>query len=351
MTVTAPSVDPNHNMRAARGTYYDRISQHNMAPAWEKLRDLIGNEPKTQCVPAIWRFKDVKAMVLESADLISAEEAERRVLLLENPGLRGQSRITHTLLAGLQLIMPGEIATGHRHTASAIRFILDGEGAYTSVEGERTFMLPGDFVLTPNWTPHDHGNTSDKPMIWLDVLDVPLVNFFEIMFAEHLDREVQPVRRQDGDSLALYGSGVLPGGMPVTFKRSPVVNYTYARTRPILERLRNAGSVDRRHGARVRYANPVSGGWAMPTMGAQLALLPAGFQGETYRATDGTIFVCVEGQGTSKIGAMEFAWGQGDVFVAPPWQPYAHETESESVLFSISDRPAQEALGIWREIN
>jgi gentisate 1,2-dioxygenase len=188
-------------------------------------------------------------------------------------------------------------------------------------------------------------------MIWLDVLDVPLINFFEIMFAEQLDRASQPVGRQDGDSLAFYGSGVLPDGLPVMLKRSPVINYTYARTRPILERLRNARSIDKCHGARVRYANPVSGGWAMPTMGAQLALLPAGFRGEAYRATDGTIFVCVEGRGASKIGAIEFEWGRGDVFVAPPWQSYEHEAESESVLFSISDRPAQEALGIWREIN
>ncbi len=158
-----------------------------MAPLWEKLRQLVGNEPKTQCAPAIWRFKDVKAMVMESADLITAKEAERRVLVLENPALRGQSRITQSLYAGLQLIMPGEVAPAHRHTASAIRFILDGAGAYTAVEGERTYMSPGDFVLTPNWAYHDHGNTSDKPMIWLDVLDLPTINFYETMFSEHLD--------------------------------------------------------------------------------------------------------------------------------------------------------------------
>ena len=116
------------------------------------------------------------------------------------PALRGQSRITHSLYAGLQLIMPGEVAPAHRHTASAIRFIIDGAGAYTSVEGERTYMSPGDFVLTANWASHDHGNTSDKPMIWLDVLDLPTINFFETMFSEHLDDETQPVGHADGDS-------------------------------------------------------------------------------------------------------------------------------------------------------
>jgi len=355
MALVEDTADSKHNLQAARQAYYQRISRYDMAPLWEKLRQLVSNEPKTQCAPAIWRFRDVKAMVMESAELISAKEAERRVLVLENPALRGQSRITQTLYAGLQLIMPGEIATAHRHTASAIRFVVDGNGAYTSVEGERTHMSPGDFVLTANWMVHDHGNTSDRPMIWLDVLDLPTVNFFESMFAEHLEDETQKVGRQDGDSAAFFASGVLPDGAQVSAlksaKVSPVVNYTYVRTRPILERLCKAGEVDRRHGARVRYVNPATGGWAMPTMGAQLALLPAGFAGDRYRATDGTIFVCVEGEGATRIGEEEFAWSPGDVFVAPSWRHYSHKAGPQSVLFSISDRPAQEALGIWREID
>ena len=350
MALAEVSADPKHNIQAARQAYYDRISRYDMAPLWEKLRQLVSDEPRTVCAAAIWRFKDVKSLVLESAELISAKEAERRVLVLENPALRGQSRITQSLYAGLQLIMPGEIAPSHRHTASAIRFIVDGEGAYTSVEGERTYMAPGDFVLTANWATHDHGNTTDRPMIWLDVLDLPTINFFESMFAEHPDEDSQALTHAVGDSVAFYASGVLPDGAELPAKRSPVVNYTYARTRPILERLCKAGEVDPRHGARVRYANPVTGGWAMPTMGAQLALLPEGFAGQPYRATDSTIFVCVEGDGATRIGGEDFAWSAGDVFVAPSWLHYAHRAAQESVLFSISDRPAQEALGIWREI-
>jgi gentisate 1,2-dioxygenase len=183
------------------------------------------------------------------------------------------------------------------------------------------------------------------------VLDLPTINFYETMFSEHLDVETQAVGHADGDSLAFFGSGVLPDGAAVKLNRSPVINYTYARTKPILERLVKAGKIDKHHGARVRYANPVTGGWVMPTMGAHLALLPAGFSGEAYRATDGTIFVCVEGEGGTTIGAERFAWSAGDVFVAPAWMRYAHEADKESVLFSISDRPAQEALGIWRELN
>src|SRR5919108_3784753 len=337
------------NVEASRRAYYGRISDHDMAPLWEVLRDLVPHEPATQCVPAIWHFQDVRPFVTEAGGLITAKEAERRVLVLENPALRGKSRIPQTLYAGLQLILPGEIAPAHRHTASAIRFVLDGEGAYTAVEGEKTIMKPGDFVITANWAPHDHGNTSDKPMMWLDVLDFPQVNFFETSFAEQFSSATQPTSRADGDSLSFYASGVLPDGAPAALNRSPVINYTYARTRPIIERMLKAGDVDKRHGARVRYANPINGGPVLPTMGAYLALFPKGFKGEPYRATDGTIFVCAEGKGTTTVDGKVLEWGPNDVFVVPPWKHYAHTATKESVLFSISDRPAQEALGIWRE--
>src|SRR3984893_14473690 len=344
-----PGADAKHNLKAVREAYYDKISKHDMAPLWEVLRNVVTSEPKTKCVPQIWKFADVKRLMLEAGDVITAEEAERRVLVLENPALPGQTRITNTLFAGIQLILPGEVAGAHRHVASAIRFVLDGEGAYTAVEGEKANMSPGDFILTPHWAPHDHGNPSVKPTLGLDVLDMPTVNHFETSFSEHFDEQMQNTSRGEGDSLERFGSGVLPDGAPVELKRSPVINYTYARTRPILERLKKSGDIDKRHGARVRYANPINGSWGLPTMGASLALLPKSFKGQDYRSTDGTIFVCVEGQGTTKVGDQVFEWRPNDIFVVPPWKPYAHAAGKDAVLFSISDRPAQQALGIWRE--
>jgi gentisate 1,2-dioxygenase len=341
---------PKHNVEAMRQAYYERIAKHHMTPLWKVMSSLITDEPATRCAPAIWHYGDVKSLVMESGGLISAEEAKRRVLILENPALRGESRATNTLFAGIQMILPGEVAPAHRHAPSAIRFVLDGEGAYTAVEGEKAFMSPGDFVITASWAPHDHGNSSKKPMLWLDVLDVPTVNFFETSFAEDFDDPVQETTRQDGDSLSFYGSGVLPDGTPA-MNRTPIINYTYARTRPIVERMLNAGEIDKRHGARVRYANPITGGPVLPTMGANLAMLPKGFRGEAYRSTDGSIFVCAEGQGTTNVDGQVLEWGPNDVFVVPPWKPYAHSAGKTSVLFSISDRPAQEALGIWREGN
>ena len=186
-------------------------------------------------------------------------------------------------------------------------------------------------------------------MLWLDVFHVPAVNFYEASFAEDFDDPTQETTRQDGDSLSFYGSGVLPDGTP-SMNRTPIINYTYARTRPIVARMMQAGEIDKRHGARVRYANPVTGGPVLQTMGANLAMLPNGFKGEPYRSTDGTIFACAEGQGSTTVDGKVLEWGPNDVFVVPPWKRYSHTATKESVLFSISDRPAQEALGMTRSL-
>ena len=340
--------DRKHNIEAMRQDYYGRISRHGMTPLWKVMGTLFRDEPVSRCAPAVWHFDDVKSLVMEAGGLITAEEAKRRVLILENPALRGESRVTNTLFAGIQMIMPGEIAPAHRHVSSAIRFVLDGEGAYTAVEGEKAFMSPGDFVITANWAPHDHGNPSDKPMLWLDVLDAPAINFYETSFGEDFGSPTQETTRRDGDSLSFYGSGVLPDGTAPS-KRTPIINYTYARTRPIIERMMAAGDIDKSHGARVRYANPSTGGPVLPTMGANLAMLPKGFRGEPYRSTDSTVFACAEGHGTTEIDGQVLEWGPRDVFVVPSWKRYVHRAAEQAVLFSISDRPAQEALGIWRE--
>ena len=216
---TAQAPDPKHNVKA-RARPITRRSTNTTWRLWEVLKGLVTKEPKSQCVPALWKFTDAKQLVLEAGEVITADEAERRVLVLENPALRGKSRITNSLFAGIQLILPGEIAPAHRHAASAIRFVLDGEGAYTAVEGEKSMMAPGDFILTPNWAPHDHGNTSNQPMLWLDVLDVPTVNFFETSFSQHFYYAMQNTSRHDGDSLVFYGSRLLPDRAPTLLTRT-----------------------------------------------------------------------------------------------------------------------------------
>src|SRR5438046_851132 len=193
-----------------RKAFYARIDKQNMTPLWAVLSGLITPEPKSGCLPALWHFHDIRAAMLEAGKLITAKEAERRVLILENPGMRGQSKITTSLYAGVQLVKPHEVAPAHRHSQSALRFVLDGKGAHTSVDGERTLMSPGDFVITPSMTWHDHGNDTDEPMFWLDGLDIPLIQFLDASFIERYEHEEQPIGKPVGDSSARYGANLLP---------------------------------------------------------------------------------------------------------------------------------------------
>lgn len=340
---------PNEAQRPQMQDYYDRIDGKNLAPLWEVLHGLVTKEPQTQALPVIWRYADVRPHVMEAGELITAKEAERRVLVLENPGLRGQSRITQSLYAGLQLVKPGEIAPSHRHTAAALRFIVEGNGAYTAVDGEKTIMHEGDFVITPSWTWHDHGNDSDEPMVWMDGLDVPLVNFLDTSFSEAYSEDSQPLTRPAGDALARYGQGLLPEGYERTAKYSPIFNYPYARTREALETMRKAEEWDPCHGLKLHYVNPASGDYAMPTIATFMQLLPKGFSGTPYRSTDGMVYSVVEGHGKTVIGDQTLEWGPRDIFVVPSWARHHHETSEDAVLFSFSDRPVQEKLGLWRE--
>jgi gentisate 1,2-dioxygenase len=300
-------------------------------------------------VPAHWRYQEVRPHLLEAGRLISAREAERRVLVLENPGLRGASSITHSLYAGLQLILPGEVAPSHRHTQSALRLVVEGQDAYTAVDGERTTMHPGDFIITPSWTFHDHGNPGDVPVVWLDGLDIPMVAFFDAGFAERHPQESQPVTRPEGDALARFGANLLPLEHTARSSTTPLFTYPYAQAREALERLRGHGPPHPSHGLKMQYANPATGGYPMPTIGAFIQWLPTGFHGAPYRATDATVYCAVEGRGRSRVGEQSFAWEVHDVFVVPSWCEVAHEALEDAVLFSYSDRPAQKALGLWRE--
>jgi len=333
-----------------RQAFYRVLDGRDLAPLWEAMATLVTPEPKSACVAASWQYEGVRPLLLEAGALITAEEAERRVLVLENPGIRGRSQITNSLYAGLQLILPGEVAPAHRHAAAALRFIVEGEGAYTAVDGERVTMHPGDFVITPSWTWHDHGNVGTEPVVWLDGLDVPIVNLFDTSFAERSTKISQPANCAEDVAASRYGSNMLPLEYEVHGGNSPLFAYRYAPARAALERLARSGQVSPVHGTKLQYANPATGGYPMPTIGAFLQLLPAGFNGDDYRSTDATVFNVVEGDGFSMIGQQRFDWQARDVFVVPSWVPVSHHAKSESVLFSFSDRPAQKALGLWREL-
>lgn len=332
-----------------RQAFYERLRPHDLAPLWEVMKGLLPPEPTSKAKVHRWRYEAIRPLLIESGHLLTAEEAERRVLVMENPAFPGQSRATSTLYAGIQVIMPGEAAPAHRHTPSALRFMLEGE-AYTSVGGERTRMRFGDFVITPVWAWHDHGNDTDQPAAWLDGLDVPMIAFFEAVFREDSEDSQQELLRPEGDSLARFGSGLLPltGGGRYG-QTTPIFNYPYERTREALFAAARGEEPDPHLATTLRYANPIDGGWTMPTMSAWMTHVPSGFSTAPIRSTDGIVMCVAEGTGSIEINGEHLDFAPRDVIVVPGWCWRSVTANQECVLFSFSDRVAQEKLGYFRE--
>ena len=337
-----------------REALYDALRGMHLSPLWQSLHTLVPPQPTAPYAPALWRYADIAPQLARAGEVITAHEAVRRVLVLENPALPGRSSITQSLYAGLQLILPGEVAPSHRHSQSALRFVIEGQGAYTTVAGERTTMHPGDFIITPSWTWHDHGNLGvdgvSEPVVWLDGLDIPMLRYFDSGFAENDTQDSQLVTRPEGQSLARYGYNMAPVKSLHQGATSPIFNYPYARSREALDLLSRTDAIDGWHGYKLRYVNPLTGGAPMPTMATFLQLLPRGFAGKRARSTDGTVYSVVEGHGTVTIGGQAFAFAPRDTFVVPSWAIVSFDCPGEDVvLFSFSDRPVQQAMGVLRE--
>lgn len=330
---------------------YDEMEPLSLKPLWEVLATLVLPEPRSPARAHGWSYASVRDHLMRAGDLISAEEAERRVLILENPGLPGSSGATGSLYAGLQLILPGEIAPCHRHVQCALRFVLEGEGAYTAVDGEKAVMSAFDLVLTPGWRWHDHGNPTDRPMIWLDGLDIPTVRFFDASFAERFGGGAHPETAPTGDSSHRYGRNMRPfraDRADGPAQRS-LFHYPYSQWRESLEAAASASDPDPHLGHALEFINPADGGSVMSTIAAHVRKLPRGFQSRERRATDGTVFVVVEGEGRAMIGHKVLELSAREIFVAPAWAPVRFRAESDLVLFGYSDRAAQEKLGLYRE--
>ena len=312
MALTAPAADDLTDF--ARG-----LQGAALEPLWESMAALAPAEPRAEAAPFQWRYGEVRPRLMEAGRRITAEQAERRVLVLANPGLPGRHQVTDTLYAGLQLILPGEIAPAHRHTQTALRFVVEGEGAYTAVDGERAEMRPGDLILTPALSWHDHGHQGSGPVVWMDGLDVPLVGFLKAGFREEHRLKAQA---------AAAG--------PSQFR------FAYADAR---RRLPDA-ELDPWLGRRLRYADL---GAVMPTLDATLTLLPRGFEGRCYRSTDSAVLTVVEGRVRAEVGYESFVLEAKDVLAIPGWTPWRLQAPEEAVVFAFSDRPVHQAFGLWRE--
>jgi gentisate 1,2-dioxygenase len=271
-------------------------------------------------------------------------------LLVHQSGLQ-KPGTTQTILMGMQMVMPGEVAWAHRHTIGALRFAIEGdERAYTVVDGEAMPMERGDLVLTPSWTWHDHHNESDRNAIWLDVLDVPTVFSLNQTFYESFGESTQPVRNDQGDYLSERARNVRPA-WEVRPDRPVPLRYAWRDVEPLLERYaRTAG--DRPDGMALEYVNPLTGGSTLPTLACSIRLLPAGFETRERRQSSSSVYYVHEGHGHTIVNGEILNWGPRDAFVIPTWASYEHLNDSGSeraVLFSVSDEPLVKALGLYRE--
>ena len=345
----------SNDIQAQREQFYRQLNAKSIAPLWLVLGDAAPKEPRVQSVAHMWAWRDVKSYMAKAGDLVTPQEAERRVLMLINPGFKSNTfRTVGLIFAGIQMIMPGEIADSHRHTPNAQRFIIEGGGAYTAVQGERTIMSKGDFVLTPAWAWHDHGNESSKPMIWLDGLDLPYAIILDANFFEDYvggDGQTQPIYRQTEDSHHRWGRNLRPTWErpPLSTAASPILNYRWSESRDALHALRDEKGSPH-DGIMLQYINPMTGGPTLPTISAYLQLIRKGEHTQPHRHTSSTVYHVAEGEGRSLVGDTEYKWEEGDTFVVPSWVAHEHESSNgEAVLFSYSDRPIIHAAGFYRE--
>ena len=336
--------------QATLDAYYEDLKRNNLAPLWTQPggRD----EPQSRFVPFRWRWQDLRPQAMRALELVGTREAERRVICCTNPAAgRGA---TPTLVANVQVVGPGEIARAHRHTAAALRMIIESTGGYTVVNGEAIPMLPGDLVLTPNWTWHDHANDSETPMMWLDGLDAPLVGMLEAQFREEYPQEVQTPREDMDLSHVKWGGAALrpAWGMAEETRDSPLWHYPWRQTKAALDRLASIDGGSPHDGVIFEYTNPRDGGHVMPTIACYVQMLRPGQHTEAHRHTSSSVYHVIEGQGATIVDGERLSWDSKDIFTVPGWARHEHVNESATqpaYLFSFTDEPVYRALNLYRE--
>lgn len=362
MSDTAPSTqDPRVD------ALHRRLAEHSLGGHWQPRQ----RNPNPKLLPHLWPWETIYSCLIESGEVIKLgginEAAKRRTVNLVNPAIQDLKATSRTLQMSVQLVKPGEMAECHRHMAGALRFVVEGEGVgYTNVNGEQLIMEPGDLVLTPNWTWHDHQNPGKKNLVWLDVLDAHL--------AGHLDANVhqnyqdapdgkgnyfgnasQPLLYENGYSRYRYGTvRARTDGLDPRFIG---YNYKWSDTLAALNAMSKAGERDPHDGVLLDYVNPLTGGPTMPTIHCRAQMLAPGEETRIHRHTSSTIYHVIEGEGvttvgTEKTGGKDLSWGGKDCFFVPSRDWHSHKNTSKNkpaILFSVSDKPVLESLGLYRE--
>ena len=294
---------------------------------WTRPGPLI--QPKASAVQAkLWRWADIEPLVRRTPEFMKpGRGAERRVLRLDNPGVPERTS-THTISVAVQYLLPGEVAPAHRHTPNAVRFMLHGEGAYTTVEGDKCVMRRGDLVVTSTMTWHDHGNQGAEPVMWTDGLDSPIVRYLENLQMDPYPGETQPVRE----------------GPPARH-----LHYRWAESYAELLRRAN-GAADPFDDVIMEYLDPATGRSVVPALGCYLQMLRPGVRTRAHWETSSAVYHVVSGAGRTIIDGVTFNWGEGDFFAVPPRASHQHANAGAepALLFSFQDVPLLKSLGFYR---
>ncbi len=334
--------------------YYAELARLKTGALWTVANKIEPWQPQSASVPVLWRYQDLREHVLRSVQLVTPEKAGRRVVYLDNPGRRDVSAAVGWLYAGLQVMNPGERASAHAHAASALRFIMEGSGAYTIVDGHKLSLGARDFVITPNGTWHEHGVAEDgSPCIWQDGLDIPLVNALEANFYAVHPQLHQAVTHPVNDSVASWaGAGLQPQHHGWTKPYSPLFKYEWAATYEALTRQAAVTDGSPFDGVLMNYVNPLTGGPVMQTVGASMQLLRPGEHTRAHRHTGSFLYQVAKGKGWSVINGQRFDWQERDIFCVPSWAFHEHVNASateDACLFAFHDLPTIQALGLYRE--
>ncbi|MQA16337.1 MAG: cupin domain-containing protein [Pseudonocardiaceae bacterium] len=334
---------------------YADFQAAGLMPLWTQREGLMPASPRPAAAPHVWRYKELYPLAQRAGELVPVGRGgERRAIALANPGLAGQPYATPTLWAAIQYLGPREVAPDHRHSQGAFRFVLEGRGVWTVVNGDPVEMRPGDLLLTPSWHWHGHHHVADEPMVWLDGLDIPLVSRLDAGFFEFgPDEVVEQATPTTSRSEQLWAHpGLRPIGAAAT-RQSPLLAYRAEHTDAALsgqlelESAGHPGVIEPGH-AGIRFSNPTTGADALATMRLEMHRLRPGAVTAQRREVGSSVWQVFTGEGVVSLGEQELDVAEGDCVAVPSWCPLRIEARSRLDLFCFSDAPIYEALALTR---
>jgi gentisate 1,2-dioxygenase len=326
--------------------FEQELESYHLVGEWQIPRK---PQPDTGGVPYLWKWNTMLNMMNQAVEVLGLEEGGRRSILFTNPEIPTKGT-TLSLRAGLQMLRPHETAWAHRHSMSALRFVVKGNpGAYTVVNGQILRMEENDLILTPQGTWHHHENPTEEAVIWLDAIDTPFVRNINAIFYEQHSSMKQPLA-DDTESAELQAGWLRPPQASLDAERGLVVTYKWKTTIDYLRRLapKEGSPYD---GVILEYVNPITGGAVLPTIDCHVQMLRKGEETKDHRHTSGTVYFVIQGDGETVAADRALRWSKGDGFVVPNWAWHRHRNTSgtEALLFSVSDAPVLKAVQLYRE--